>query len=182
MRECICCIVATKFYETVTDWLFFPGKKFPEIAYILSIRPKCLLLSVISCFLFQSIVLYLIILILSSIFSSFFMNFCLSPSFLDRKRGLCPYACRQKSKWKPVTRPPSKIWPLAAVCLACSQVPVFGFHLTAPLRLSSISHYRQPLVKKVMETPAYGEGESEEDTFSQWYDRQLVSQISSYYR
>ena len=77
------------------------------------------------------------------------MNFCLSPSFLDRKRGLCPYACRQKFQWKPVTRPPSKIWPLAAVCLACSQVPVFGFHLTAPLRPSSISHYRQPLVKKL---------------------------------
>ena len=75
MRECICCIIATKFYETVTDWLFFPGKKFSEIAYILSIRPKCLLLSVISCFLFQSIVLYLIILILSSIFSSFFHEF-----------------------------------------------------------------------------------------------------------
>lgn len=81
MRECICCIVATKFYETVTDWLFFPGKKFSEIAYILSIRPKCLLLSVISCFLFQSIVLYLIILILSSIFSSFFHEFLFFSKF-----------------------------------------------------------------------------------------------------
>ena len=78
MRECICCIVATKFYETVTDWLFFPGKKFSEIAYILSIR---LLLSVISCFLFQSIVLYLIILILSSIFSSFFHEFLFFSKF-----------------------------------------------------------------------------------------------------